>query len=231
VTPYEDPPVNPYDPASNDPESQTRPMDQIIRDAIRAETLKLRVCIPAQITSVKGNQKVDVQPLLQVRYIDQDAGQNMPAVQNVPVSMPMGQNYSIKLPVAEGDTGYLIVSDRSLDAWLSGSGGIVDPQDARQHDLSDSIFVPGLVPFSSQTEDDTTDMVLTNGSAQFAIQSSGKYKISNGSQELIDLMDQLLDTLINNTFTLTLLGPQPFIASTVVLLQTIKTKLDTLKGS
>jgi hypothetical protein len=227
---YLDPAVNPYDPSVQDYDAQTLPLDEIIRRGVTGMLLSLRVCLPAIVTQVHGNQKVDVQPALQVRYIDQNQGTNMPPVQNVPVSMPMGANYSIKLPVAVGDTGYLIFADRSLDAWLAGSGAIVDPQDSRQHDLSDAIFIPGMVPFSKQTTDSTTDLVLTNGQSQIRIEASGKFQIKNSQNELIDLMDQLLTILQTDTFTNTLIGPQPFIDYTQQLLQQLQTKLETLKG-
>jgi hypothetical protein len=228
---YLDPPVNPYDPSVQDFEPQTIPLDEIIRRAIKAQTLSLRVCLPCVVTQVNGNQSVNVQPTLQVRYLDQNQGTNMPQVQNVPVSMPMGAGYSIKLPVAVGDTGYLIFADRSLDVWLAGSGAIVDPQDSRQHDISDGIFVPGLVPFANQTTDNTSDLVITNGQAKIKVQKAGTFQIENSQNELLNLLDQLLDTLINETYTLTMLGPEPFVASTNALLQSIRDKLDTLKGS
>lgn len=227
---YLDPAVNPYDPSVQDFEPQTLPLDEIIRRAIKAQTMSLRVCLPAIVTQVNGNQKVNVQPALQVRYIDQNQGSNMPQVQNVPVSMPMGQNYSIKVPVAVGDTGYLIFADRSLDVWLAGSGAIVDPQDSRQHDLSDAIFVPGMVPFSKQTTDSTTDLVLTNGQSQIRIEANGKFQIKNNQNELIDLINQLLTILQTETFTNTLIGPQPFIDYTQQFLQELQAKLLTLKG-
>ncbi len=159
--------------------------------------------------------------------------------------MPVGQNYSIKVPVAVGDTGYLIFSDRNLDAWLAGSGDSVDPQDSRQHDLSDAIFVPGLVPYSNQTTDDTTDIVITNGKAKARIQAAGTYTFANQTNELMDVMDKILANIDNlytilttETYTLTILGPQPFIASTQTLLtnaqtafEALKTKWETLKGT
>lgn len=239
---YNDPPVNPYDPQSTDHETQTRPMDVVIRDAIKAHALQLRVCLPARITKIVSNQVVDVQPCLQVRYIDQDAGQNMPQIQQVPVSMPMGSDYSIKLPLAVGDTGYLIFSDRSIDAWLAGDGGIVDPADSRQHDIADPIFVPGLVPFGKQTTDSTSDLVLTNGQAILRLQKGGHFVLRNSSNELIDVLDQITQQVKEITDTLkidtvnTIFGPEPLLnfqvyADISTQLETLIAKLETLKGT
>lgn len=242
MSPYLDPPVNPYDSNIQDYEPQTLPWDEIIRRAVKAGALSLRVCLPCEVIKVSGNQKVDVQPTLQVRYIDQDFGTNMPAIQNVPVSMPMGADYSIKLPVAAGDTGHLVFADRSLDAWLAGGGEIVDPQDSRQHDISDAIFVPGLVPFSNQTTDETTDLVVTNGKGILKVQKAGTLIFTNGENELMDLLTQitqqaqtLSETLSKDTVN-TIFGPQMLnafeqYAEIADMLQQLLNKLDTLKGT
>lgn len=227
---YKDIQPNAYDPNSQDQQPETKPIDEIIRLAISNALMKTRVMIPGKITEVLGNQKVSVQPLLQTRYTNGDLV-NLPVVQNVLVSMPMGTGWYDKAPIAVGDNGTLIFCDRSLDVWSAGSGQIVDPQDSRMHDLSDAIFVPGLVPFSMQTQEAPSDWVRVNGKAKLKLDQDGTFYIGNGTNELIDLMSQLMDTLINETFTLTLLGPQPFIASTNTLLQQIKDKLDTLKES
>lgn len=220
---------NPYDQNTQDLTPETKPIDEIIRIAIAGAMMKLRVHLPGKIVAIKGNQKVDVQPLLQTRY---NTGQivTLPVLQNVMVGMPMGQNYSIKLPIAVGDTGNILFCDRSLDIWSNSDGGITDPQDSRIHDMSDPVFIPGLVPFTQQTQDNTDDLVITNGEAQIKVQKGGTFEFTNGSNELIDLIDQLMDILINDTFTNTMLGPQPFIGFTINKLTDIRTKLDTLKG-
>lgn len=155
--------------------------------------------------------------------------------------MPMGQGYSIKLPIAVGDTGYLIFSDRSLDAWLAGGGGIVDPQDARHHDLTDAIFVPGLVPFGNQTSDSTDDLVITNSAAILKIKKAGTFQLKNSENELLDLLDQITGQLQQLSQTLstdtvnTIFGPMKLNAFATYVtiantLTTLKTKLETLKG-
>ena len=238
---YIAPVSNPFDPAVPDFDAQTLPLDEVIRQAIGAALLRVRVCLPASITEVNENQNVDVQPLLQTRYQDGRVV-NLPIIRQVPVSMPMGQDYSIKVPLAVGDTGYLIFCDRSLEAWSASDGGIVDPADSRSHDLTDAIFVPGLVPFGSQTEDETTDLVITNGKAIIRVQKGGTFELKNSSNELLDLLCQitsqcqeLSNTLSTDTVN-TAIGPMQLnafsqYASIASQLETLLTKLETLKGS
>lgn len=242
MTQYLDPPVNPYDPAVQDFEPQRKPPDEIIRQAIKDIVADAKMCMPCQVIKINGNQNVDVQPLLKFRYIDQDSAQPIPAIHHVAVSMPMGKNYSVKLPIDVGDTGYCIFSDRSLDAWLAGGGEMVDPADSRAHDISDAIFVPGLVPFSQQTTDSTTDLVVTNGKAIFKLQRSGKFLAKNDQNELLDVLSQITDKVqsLSNTLSSdtvnTIFGPMKLNAfatytSIANQLTTLLNKLNTLKGS
>lgn len=232
---------NPYDQNSVDQQPEKLPLDEIIRQAMRAHTLGMRVCLPCSVTAVKGNQKVDLRPLLKTRYRNGDVV-TLPQIQNVMVSMPMGAGYSIKLPVAVGDTGWAIFCDRSLDAWVASSGGVVDPQDSRQHDISDPIFVPGLPPFSMQTTDTTTDLVITNGALKARFQKSGTFVVTNGQNELLDILDKITAQIQNIAATLgtdttnTVFGPTPlnsfetYVQAGETLAQ-LKEQLDTLKGS
>lgn len=208
-----DPVQSPYNGSVPDYDPQTLPMDEVIRLAISAAMLGLRVSLPAQVTKVLGNQLVNVQPTLQIKYIDQSSPQNMKPISNVPVGTPKGAGWSIKVPIAVGDTGLLVFADRSLDVWLAGSGGIVDPQDGRTHDLSDAVFYPGLGPTSAQTTDSTSDMVLTNGLAVIRLEKAGKFKFTNGTNEVINLLVQITDQLksLANTLsgdTVTVTGVQ-----------------------
>jgi hypothetical protein len=224
---WNNPEGNPYDPTSPNYTPETPPLDQVIRQAIQAAVLSLRVHLPASITVVRGNQKVDVQPLLKTRYIDGQVA-NLPVIQNVPVQMLVGQNYSIKVPIAVGDTGSLLFCDRSLDVWLSGGGGLIDPQDSRAHDLSDPVFIPGLVPFSSQTTDATNDLVVTNKNAQLRLTQGGGFKIQSlkSSQELINILTTLVQTLS----TASTVAGGPFTPDVVTTLTQMVQNLETLQG-
>lgn len=253
---YQDPPLDPYDPTTQDFTPETRPLDDIIKNAIESAFLRKHVWLPAQVVNVRGNQKVDLQVLLQKQYVD---GQliTRPPIQNVMVSMPMGGDYSLKLPIAVGDTGIALFCDRSLDIW-SVQGGMVDPQDGRNHDFSDAIFIPGLYPFNQQTQDSTSDLVLTNGKSISRFQkdggivftdgtmtvkfnADGTFIFTNSVNELMDLLSQITDqarflseTLSTDTVN-TIFGPQKLNAFEIYAqialdLQDLLERLNTLKG-
>lgn len=238
---YENPVDSPFNPNVLDQDQETLPLDEVIRRAIQAALLRARVMLPAKIVKVHGNQRIDVQPTLKTRYRDGTVV-DLPVIQQVPVNMPVGNGWSIKLPIAVGDAGMLIFSDRSLSAWKASNGATVDPQDSRQHDYADPVFVPGLVPFSQQTQDATTDMVLTNGKAVFRVQKAGTFQAKNQQNELMDLLVQittqcqsLSNTLSSDTVN-TIFGPTKLNAfstyqNIATQLQQLLDKLTTLKGS
>jgi hypothetical protein len=106
---------------------------------------KLRVAMPARIESYDAStQTASVKPLLQALQRNADGSTtsvSRPVVNAVPVLMPQGGGFQVKLPVAKGDIVLLVFCDRSLDIWKS-KGGEVDPIDFRQHHISDAVAVP-----------------------------------------------------------------------------------------
>lgn len=238
---YNQPNQSPFDSETPELEPQTLPMDEIIRQAIKSSMLLMHVMLPASVIKVNGNQSVDIQPLLKSRYIDGRVI-NRPPIKNVMVGMPMGADYSIKLPVAVGDTGYALFCDRSLANWSASDGGIIDPEGSRQHDLNDPIFVPGMVPFKNQTKDNTTDMVLTNGKMIIRVQKAGTILLTNGQNELMAVLDEFMqqvhtlsDTLSNDTVN-TIFGPTKLnafatYAAIATAIEALIVRFETLKGS
>lgn len=234
----------PYDPTSRDYQPQTLPLDQLFELAMRKLELRLNVWRPATVLAVKGTGKVDLQIQLQAKYVTDDAPVTLPTIQDALVCQPRGAGYYIKLPVKVGDTGIALFCDRSLDSW-SVQGGTVFPNDTRTHDLSDCVFIPGLYPFNNQIQDTTDDLIVKNGNAEMHIQSAGTFLIKNPQNEAFAVIDRLManvdmlyQILTSETFTNTMLGPQPFIASTISALndaksdlESVKSDWETLKGS
>ena len=228
-----------FDENSENLENETPDLDQVLELAIRSNQLHLHTGLPCVVTAVKNNSFVDIQPLLKRKYRDGTLVM-LPIIQNVPISHARGKDYWVKLPIAVGDTGYALFSERSLDAW-SVNGGYVDPADSRLHDLTDAIFLPGLYPQSDIVPGNADDLVIHNGKAEILVKKPGTFQIKNASNELIDLLDQTLaqlkllaDTLSKDT-TNTVFGPQQLNSfSTYTQIKTevdsLDTKLKTLKG-
>lgn len=216
---------NPFDQDKDSLQNETPPPDKVITDAIHAILYELHTSMPAQITKVVGNSRINVQPLLKRRLKTGDVFL-LPEIQDVAVAHPRGKNYWIRLPVAVGDVGNLHFAERSLDKWLV-SGGQIDPADPRKHHIADAVFYPGLYPFSDQVQGSADDMVLHNGAAELVLQSAGKFKLKNSAQELLNNLSTLVQTLS----TASTVAGGPFVPSVVTALNQIQTNIDSLKGT
>lgn len=225
-----------------DQAQETLPLEALLRRYVGDGIRQLRIAFPGAIAAVTAEQTVDVQPLLKVRYAGQPPSA-MPQIRGVPVVMPRGAAFRIAYPVQVGDTGLVLVADRSLDAWLAGDGSAADPNDTRAHDLADAVFIPGLVPDGGQTLDTGSDLVLGNGQLTLRLQPDGHIKVNNAAHELIDVLHRstqaFIDTLsaLAQAQVLTALGPAPFIASSIAQLTQLQARatgiladLDTFKG-
>lgn len=175
-------------------QSETKPMDEVLRLAIEGVLYNLHVALPCQVVAIRNNSYVDVQPLLQRLYTNGDLV-SLPLLQNVPVSHPRGKAYWIKLPVAVGDLGTVVFCERSLDKWKV-AGGLTNPMDSRRHDLSDGIFFPGMYPENDVLPGAAEDMILSNGTAEIFLQKPGRFLVRKaGGDELLKQISDLAEAV------------------------------------
>lgn len=122
-------------------------LGEVINAAIRQGSAALHVSMPGRIKAYNATeQTADVEPLLKFdRTLDDDTqvAEPLPVLHKVPVQFPGAGGYALTFPVAVGDPCLLVFADRSLDAWYA-QGGVVDPLDSRQHDLSDAVALLGV---------------------------------------------------------------------------------------
>ena len=214
-------------------ENETPTLAEVINDMIEAKILDIHVSMPGKVeTYDHTQQKADIKPLLRKKYtVNGGTIVEIPVIPGVPVQWPSanaGAAY-MHLPLKVGDLGLIIFTDRSIDTWLSGDGEITSPNDPRHHDLSDAIFIPGIRPFKQPLSNTNADnFILQNGSIRIELDPSGKISITGASNEMVSVLSDLIDHLVNAQ-VITMMGPQPFLASTVALLTADKAKLDTLK--
>jgi len=162
--------------------------------AMRSKMNDVRTAMPGQVIKYDlKKQAVDVQPLLRHAY-DDGSVLDLPVVYNVPVVFPRAGEAFLALPIKKGDGVLLIFSDRSLDKWKS-SGGKVDPEDVRSHNISDAVAIPGFYPFNAAAKiPNANDLILKNANCTIMMKSNGKVSISNGKAELVSLAQTLAKT-------------------------------------
>ena len=106
-----------------------------------------------------------------------------PPLVNVPVKQMRGGGWFIHMPLNEFDTGIAHFCEKSIDDWVS-TGGVVEPTDYRQHDISDAIFDHGISPKNNpiplaHSEDFT--MGAEDGSIVIRLKRNGTAIVSNKS--------------------------------------------------
>ena len=129
--------------------------------------------------AVKGIQQT---PDLKSKYV------NLPVCPDVPVIFPHGGGYSLTFPVAAGDECLLVFASRNIDNWWA-QGGVQQPFDRRQHDLSDAFAILG--PYSQAHKPgpvSTTGVELRNnaGTMGISINNSGTLTLTASSTILLN---------------------------------------------
>ena len=106
----------------------------------------LRVSMPGIIESFDPVAcTCSVQPALKGQVADalgNFKSAPLPVLVDVPVIFPRGGGCTITFPVKAGDECLVVFSDRCIDFWWQ-NGGVQEPVDPRQHDLSDAFAFVG----------------------------------------------------------------------------------------
>lgn len=110
---------------------------------------RVAVAIPGVVESY-ANGTATVRPgvrRLTVDLLDPEGQvtEDLPAIPDVPVCWPRGRNFQIVGTLSAGDPVLLVCCDRDVASWRA-SGAVSDPLDARHHDWSHAVAIPGLVP-------------------------------------------------------------------------------------
>lgn len=111
---------------------------------------EMNTAIPCVVTNVVGslaNQRIDVQPAINVLYKDGTA-EERPQILGVPVMFPGSNTSLISWPINVGDTVMCVFSQRSMDNFKIGNGQPTVPNDYRKMSAQDAVAFPGLQPFA-----------------------------------------------------------------------------------
>lgn len=135
---------------TDDPRDPTRAntLTDLAKVIIQATKLGIRVATPGIIFAYS--------PLTQLATVDTmilgidvianvDVPQKPIRIPNVPVGWPGTLTSYQTFPLAKGDTGQLILNDRSIESWLD-LGVTAPPPIEHTHNLIDAVFYPTMRP-------------------------------------------------------------------------------------
>jgi hypothetical protein len=157
-------------------------LDELIRRAIEARVADVHVSMPGEIVSYSAStQTATVRPCLKrVVFSEEDdqVEEELPPIQNVPVSWPGGSGLTIHGVLASGDTGDLVFSTNSHNEWQA-TGRVSAPGDLKPHNLGSAKFYPGI-RHKQNAAPDTDNSIGKPGGLRLKFQA-GSIDVGDGS--------------------------------------------------
>jgi phage baseplate assembly protein V len=106
----------------------------------------LYVSLPCIVQSFNATAvTITAQPAIRGKFTDEEGKTEsvaLPLLVDVPVIFPRGGGVTLTFPIKPGDECLVIFADRCIDYWWQ-NGGVQEPVDPRQHDLSDGFAFVG----------------------------------------------------------------------------------------
>lgn len=209
----------------------TTPTD-ILRNAVNTVTNEMHTSMPGIIKSFNpSNNLATIQPALNRNYITGPL--SLPVLENVPIIFPQTNTFSMTYPINAEDPCVLFFSERSIDEYLS-TGEQGTPRDRRKFSLSDAYAIPGFLSLNKTfPNNDNSSFTINIGNARFKIGADGTFCFHGISEELMDLLTQVVTAIASITVSADQAGiPNPIVPinnsqSFISLL----TRLNTLKGN
>lgn len=176
-------------------------------------SLLLRTTMPAQVVAWNPERNsVDVQPVLQGAYLDDDNNvvdpYNLPIINDVQVQFFGAGDFWLTCEPTVDSYCVLSISDRCIEGWKK-AGGIINPQKLRHHDKSDAFAYVGLNPFPDaipsvqdatlhmRTRDGLTGIKLTQDAIDYDVGGVNVCTMSSGLVEF-HVPTKMPEATINN---------------------------------
>lgn len=182
----------------------------LLRLAIADFASSMHTSIPGAIVNyTAASKQAVVQPLVQKRIWQGGVltAVPLPVIYDVPVQFPGTARWQISGDLQAGDTGLIMFSEASLDAWLQSAGGSnqVDPQDDRRFSINDAIFVPGVNPVATPgIPGVSSGLLLQYGAggtkATALLKSDGTIELNGNSDRFVlwNELSSVLSTFLTN---------------------------------
>lgn len=151
-------------------------LQEVLVSAFDYLTAGMNTIIPGIVLTVhdRGQNRIDVQPALNIRSEDGTQISERPPILNVPLHMPVSKTGGLTYPINVGDTVTLLFSMRGLEIWKRGNGYPSTPNDLRKFDIRDCVAISGLFPFSESPNQPAKHILPHNTSDVVLFHNVGK---------------------------------------------------------
>ena len=175
---------------------------EIMQSLIDANLAAVMTSIPVKVVKDSDGHTVSLQPLIKSVFRQPDGSDKLvefPVIQDAPVKFASGGGHTFTHPVKENDEGMALVSMRSMDNWHQ-QGGVQQPNDARMHDLSDSIYIPGVRSDKRKLEKvSTTSAQFRTDDGDSVVDVSGKGVVTSRKNSVVTVDDTGIETKRNSS--------------------------------
>lgn len=129
--------------------NKTLDLQDVLSSHFNYSTSSLHTMIPGVVVSVDNlsEQRITVQPTVNIRSDDLTVNQSRPPIINVPLQMPITSIGGLTYPIVPGDSVMLVFSMRGLTSWKNSNGEFLPPEDMRKFDSKDCVAIAGVFPF------------------------------------------------------------------------------------
>jgi hypothetical protein len=143
--------------------------------------------IPARIVATNGdrnNPRVTVQPLIAL-VTTGGAQVSRAQIASLPVFQFGAGGFLLSFPLAEGDLGWIMASDRDISIFLQ-SYDEARPQTFRKQNFADALFIPDIMRGYAVNAEDEANAVLQNadGTVRLALWPN-KIKLTAPAVEIV----------------------------------------------
>ena len=161
-------------------------IDEVFESILNEKITNIHTCLLAEIVKFDAKKmKADVKPLCGKKYKD-GLIEDLPIIQNIPVSMVKAGCFYFRVPYKSGDKVVIAFSERRIDEVINDND--FECKGARKHNLKDAIVIGGINPFTNALDGEHVDDLLIINSdtdSKVVIKENGDM-IIKGKQILVD---------------------------------------------
>lgn len=121
-------------------------VEEMIETALDGRQAQMWTAIPVKVVKDSDGHTVSLQPLIKSVRLKEDGTREFiqhPVIDDAPVHFGGGGGVTMTHPIKQNDEGIALVMSRSIDVWHQ-QGDVQQQIDARMHDLSDAVYIPGI---------------------------------------------------------------------------------------
>lgn len=164
-----------------------------VSEMIRTHQLEMHTALPGTIVAFDAATQTATVELNIQRELN-GSNETLPQLESVPVMVACGGGFAVTFPLAAGDPCLILFIERGLDNWYL-NGGTQPQATRRHHHYSDAVCLPGLKAAPDAIANySATDLTIgrEDGNGQLCITPAGQFAITNGTEELLTIIDELI---------------------------------------